>query len=202
MEFIGKIPEEWNVDHDFQDQHHYVFNPLFTDYECDRIISIGEKLTKQVATIKNDESSKVDKDVRTSQVSWIPPSTETRWIYEWIWNSVRNTNGWNLDVRGFYESLQYTVYDATDGVAQYDWHTDTGPYMNYRKISLTVQLSDPDEYTGGIFELERGGMLNKPEHLKKGSAMMFPSILRHRVLPVTAGIRKSLVVWVSGPHIR
>lgn len=74
--------------------------------------------------------------------------------------------------------------------------------MNYRKISLSVQLSDANEYSGGIFELERGGMLNTPEHLKKGNAVMFPSLLRHRVLPVTSGIRRSLVVWIAGPHIK
>ena len=132
----------------------------------------------------------------------MPLARETKWIYEWIWASVQNTNGWKLDVRGFHETLQYTVYDSADGVTKYDWHTDTGPGNNHRKISLTIQLSNSDEYSGGEFELERGGMLNTPNYLKKGYAIMFPSILRHRVLPITSGIRKSLVVWIAGPHIK
>ena len=202
MKIVEQIPKDWLVDADFESNHHYVFNPLFTEQECDRIISIGDRLTSQHGTIKNDKTSKISKNVRNSKISWIQISAETKWICEWIWASVQNTNGWNLDIRGFYESLQYTVYDSADGVVHYDWHTDTGPFMNYRKISLTVQLSNPDEYEGGEFELERGGMLTTPEHTKKGSAIMFPSIMRHRVLPVTAGIRKSLVVWIAGPHIR
>ena len=84
----------------------------------------------------------------------------------------------------------------------YNWHTDTGRNTNYRKISLSVQLSNSDEYNGGIFELGRNGLFNEPKHLKKGNAIMFPSLLRHRILPITAGIRKSLVVWIAGPHIK
>ena len=202
MEFIEGIPDDWTVDTDFYGNNHYIFQPLFSEEQCDEIVSIGDKLKKVVATIKNNENSKVDEGVRTSKVSWIPMNKETRWIYEWIWNSVQNTNGWKLDVRGFHDNLQYTVYDAKDGVAQYDWHTDTGPDMNHRKISLTIQLSNPDEYKGGEFELERAGMLIKPEYVKRGSAIMFPSIFKHRVLPITDGIRKSLVVWIAGPHIR
>ena len=42
----------------------------------------------------------------------------------------------------------------------YNWHTDTGHNTNYRKISLSVQLSNSDEYNGGIFELGRNGLFN------------------------------------------
>ena len=200
MEYVEEIPKEWKVDADFELNHHYLFEPLFSEEQCDKIIDIGERLVSEDSTITDKGS--VTKDTRNSKISWIPKAAETEWIYEWIWASVQNTNRWELDIRGFYENLQYTIYDSTDGTAKYDWHTDTGPNMNYRKISLSVQLSDANEYSGGIFELERGGMLNTPEHLKKGNAVMFPSLLRHRVLPVTSGIRRSLVVWIAGPHIK
>ena len=200
MEYVEEIPKEWKVDADFELNHHYLFEPLFSEEQCDKIIDIGERLVSEDATIT--DKGNVTKDTRNSKISWIQIGVETKWIYEWIWASVQNTNRWELDIRGFYETLQYTVYDSTNGTAKYDWHTDTGPNMNHRKISLSLQLSDANEYSGGVFELERGGMLNTPEHLKKGNAIMFPSLLRHRVLPVTSGIRKSLVVWIAGPHIK
>jgi len=200
--FVKKIPEDWIVDADFQRESHYIFEPLFSEEKCDEIISIGDKLAKVDATIKNDKNNNVDKNIRNSQVSWLPVNKKTAWIYEWIWASVKNTNNWKIDIRGFYESIQYTVYDSAVGMPHYDWHTDTGPNMNYRKISLTIQLSNTDEYSGGGFDLERGGMLDTPKYREKGHAIMFPSILRHRVLPITSGIRKSLVVWIAGPHIR
>ncbi len=200
MEYVEEIPKEWKVDADFELNHHYLFEPLFSEEQCDKIIDIGERLVSEDATIT--DKGNVTKDTRNSKISWIQIGVETKWIYEWIWASVQNTNRWELDIRGFYETLQYTVYDSTNGTAKYDWHTDTGPNMNHRKISLSLQLSGANEYSGGVFELERGGMLNTPEHLKKGNAIMFPSLLRHRVLPVTSGIRKSLVVWIAGPHIK
>ena len=200
MEIIKKIPEEWEVDVDFEINHHYLFTPLFSKEECDKIIEIGDSLGKQSATVRSKRE--VDESIRNSKISWIHHSNETDWIYKWIWNSVQNTNHWKMDIRGFHDSLQYTTYDSKDGVSKYDWHTDTGIDMNHRKISLSVQLSEPDDYSGGVFELERGGRLERMEHLEKGSAIMFPSILRHRVLPVMNGVRKSLVVWIAGPHIR
>ena len=200
MEIIKELPEEWGVDVDFDTNHHYLFTPLFSKEECDKIIDIGDSLENNSATIR--DKKQVDKSIRNSKISWIHYNKDTEWIYNWIWASVQNTNHWKIDIKGFYDSLQYTIYDSNDGVSKYDWHTDTGPDMNHRKISLSAQLSDPDDYSGGVFELERGGMLETVGHLEKGSAIMFPSILRHRVLPVRNGVRKSLVVWIAGPHIR
>ncbi len=66
---------------------------------------------------------------------------------------------------------------------------------------MVLQLSDPEEYEGGIFEL----FINK--HVrelpkKKGMVALFPSYFMHRVTPVTKGERRSLVLWVSGPPFR
>ena len=36
----------------------------------------------------------------------------------------------------------------------------------------------------------------------RGALIVFPSFVLHRVVPVTSGIRKSLVVWVAGPEFR
>jgi|TARA_B100000287_G_scaffold418671_1_gene455951 PKHD-type hydroxylase len=199
LEFIEKIPKDWNNNCDFETERYFVFTPLFSKEECDNIINIGENLPISDASVTDNRE--IDKKIRTSRVSWIPTNSDTNWIYNWIWNSVQNTNKWKLDIRGFHDGLQYTVYDGTEK-SFYDWHTDTGPGMNHRKISLSIQLSEPDEYSGGTIELERVGMLDSPDVLEKGHAIMFPSIMKHRVLPVTNGIRKSLVVWITGPHIR
>ena len=206
MVIIEEIPKEWNVDADFYRNNHYIFQPLFSEEQCDEIISIGERLKKEDGTIRNDENAGVSVHIRKCKISWIPLAVETKWIFESIYKSVEKANQWKLDIRGFHEALQYTVYDSTyadaNHLPMYNWHTDTGRNTNYRKISLSVQLSNPNEYNGGIFELGRNGLFNEPKHLKKGNAIMFPSLLRHRILPITAGIRKSLVVWIAGPHIK
>ena len=75
-----------------------------------------------------------------------------------------------------------------------------------RKISISIWLNDPDEYEGGELDIEVGGPRDDLRYhtfkLPKGSIIVFPSHSWHRVRPVTSGVRKSLVVWFSGPPFR
>jgi PKHD-type hydroxylase len=70
-----------------------------------------------------------------------------------------------------------------------------------RKISLVVQMSDPEDYEGGSLELNTGGPIVEPTKTK-GSVIIFPSYLLHRVTPVTSGLRKSLVLWAGGSSLK
>jgi PKHD-type hydroxylase len=65
---------------------------------------------------------------------------------------------------------------------------------------MTVQLSDPSEYEGGLFKIENQEI--PLWYREKGTVMVFPSYLRHRVEPVTRGVRRSLVAWFEGPRWR
>ena len=63
-----------------------------------------------------------------------------------------------------------------------------------------MQLSDPQDYEGGNFEIQNSGATKKQlfEMKKKGSVIIFPSFLQHRVTPVTKGKRLSLTGWAIG----
>ena len=37
---------------------------------------------------------------------------------------------------------------------------------------------------------------------RRGTIIAFPSYVLHRVSPTESGVRKSLVIWVSGPEFR
>ena len=97
---------------------------------------------------------------------------------------------------GTFERIQYTEYDETyEG--HYDWHSDIGEdNTSFRKLSVSIQLSD--EYEGGELEffLDRE-IVTVPKRI--GDVIVFPSFITHRVQPVTKGIRKCLVIWASGP---
>ena len=70
-----------------------------------------------------------------------------------------------------------------------------------RKISITVQLSDPSEYEGGDLQIKiNAGQSDTPKGL--GNVVIFPSYLLHRVTPVTKGLRRSLVLWITGPAFK
>jgi PKHD-type hydroxylase len=112
--------------------------------------------------------------------------------------------GSSNELTGVLDAVQYTEYHATEN-GHYGWHQDFGPGMlSTRKISVTVQLSDPSEYEGGDLEYFIGGDPNNALKVQrdKGLVFIFPSYMMHRVTPVTKGIRRSFVLWVGGEHYK
>ena len=189
------------------DRHNTVWPWAFRDdaFSSEEI----EKINEQVKDIPKEKAKIEDeKDVtkgRNSTIQWIDQlNKETRWILDRVSYEIMNLNNqfYNYDLYGF-DSIQYTTYVKKD---YYDWHMDTllGPEINQqppRKLSATVLLND--DFEGGDFEFFTG-LDNKPlvPKLKKGSIVVFPSFMYHRVAPVTKGVRNSLVAWVLGPKFK
>lgn len=134
---------------------------------------------------------------RDSSIVMLPPS---HWFCGVLLNFAIQANmhaNWKRDI-SFPECLQFSDY----GIGQhYDWHVDatvlTAAEIN-RKLSIVCLLSDPREFDGGMLELEH---IKEPIILKRGSIIVFPSLLRHRVTPVTRGFRTTIVSWVLGPTV-
>lgn len=145
-------------------------------------------------------SGEIDKTYRSSRIYWIPKNTETKWLYEKVMWFVKDANErmWNFNLSHINEDIQFTEYDAEyDG--HYDWHMDVGgDRSSTRKLSLTIQLSDPDDYEGGELQFLLNRSVSEPERAQ-GTVVLFPSFLLHRVKRVTSGRRQSLVIWIHGP---
>ena len=110
-----------------------------------------------------------------------------------------NDSVYKLDLLGITERLQLTRYSSGDFQ---NWHMDLGPARySVRKLTFTVQLSDPGDYEGG--ELEALAYYNPSGFPKtRGTVILFPTYVLHRVKQVMAGTRMSLVGWIGGPHFR
>jgi|TARA_R100000655_G_scaffold84358_2_gene123989 PKHD-type hydroxylase len=200
-------------------QHYYwYFKSAVPERICDDIVRYGKSLQDKMATTggfgdPKTLSKKQIKDLKTkrdSNIVWM----NDKWIYKEIHPFVHQANanaGWNFQW-DFSESCQFTKYNKNQ---YYDWHCDSWekPYENgdtkgkIRKLSVTVSLSEGGKaYTGG--ELEFDFRNNDPdkktnirkckEILPKGSLVVFPSFVWHRVCPVKKGSRYSLVVWNLG----
>lgn len=171
-------------------QHWYLVGDFLNESELSDLDDI-------VKDIKYDDASIVGgsvDDYRNSQIKWIP--FENEWIYDkiWHWANIANDDLWHFDIKGFKDSTQYTSYNAPDG--KYDWHLDIlGKGINHRKISFVCPLNEG--YDGGVLQFKFGKGV-QDVLLQKGQAVLFPSFYLHRVTPITKGIRKSLVQWVSG----
>lgn len=175
----------------------------FTSEELDSICNIGERMPPQNSMVGTNEGQ-INEKIRNSVISWIEPEG---WLSEKLEYIARQLNGkyFGLDLWGFGESFQYTTYkyDKKRKTKQhYDWHMDQGPSEGPpRKLSLVLQLSDPSEYEGGNLEIMTGNS-SQSCRKEKGLIYAFPSYIMHRVSPVTKGIRRTLVVWISGPKFR
>jgi PKHD-type hydroxylase len=174
----------------------------FTSEELDRIEAYCDALPQRKATIGGRDKDDDYTDYRKSKVSWISLDSDTSWFYDkmaWIARKL-NSMFYRFDLSGFVEDMQFTIYDGEGD--HYDWHTDAGSrHDTPRKFSLVLQLTDPNQYDGGELQLQ----VSKdptPVRRERGLVAAFPSYTLHRVTPVTRGIRKTIVVWVSGPPFR
>lgn len=181
----------------------YSFTNVFTRDEINIIKKYCEQIEPADAQIGADyDEYTVAESVRSSVVRWIPINEDTKFIYDRLYDivNIANDEMWGFDLTGFYEAAQYTEYYGTDE-GHYDWHLDIGQEVDYRKISVTIQLSEPEEYEGGELQMLLGPNISNAGK-EMGLATVFPSYMLHRVSNVTSGVRKSLVIWVTGPSFR
>jgi PKHD-type hydroxylase len=189
MEYRLVFPRDPSIDQTM----HYVIGEAFTKEELEWINNLQELYPFQKATTVGDANG-----IRKSEIKWMHPDEKSFWVYDKISYYIHQANNelWKFNLHSLMDSIQYTVY--YEGGGHYDWHVDIGPNtINHRKVSITIQLSDPDEYEGGDLEIWTGGDIKTIER-KQGCAIIFPSFLMHRITPITKGIRRSLVLWVGG----
>ena len=147
-----------------------------------------------------DTSNAQQPDYRRTRVRWLNEQ-EYRWVYDIIWTQANKANElFQLDIVPMDDTIQLARYDAEEQ-GFFRWHADTLPGDLTRKISISVPLSDPAEFEGGALEFNENGAIRIPRQVA-GAPIMFPSWLLHRVTPVTAGRRYSLVAWIRGPAWR
>ena len=171
---------------------------VFSKDECQRIIDIGEAIgfaPSKVGGMGEEHDGTLDLKQRYSEQSWIDWNSDVDWIFKALAERIEDHNKrfFGFHLNGFKESLQITKYKENNF---YNWHQDNGPHNQFRKLSMVVNLSSPDDYEGGGLELYSNELI--PKDL--GHMVLFPSYEQHRARKVTKGIRYSLVAWVHGPR--
>lgn len=204
------------------ENYYWYFESAIPSSICDEIVKTGESFSKEKGltgghTGREPPSKEELKNIqkkRKSDVVWL----SGYWLYREIQPFIQIANekaNWNFQW-DWTESCQYTEYKEGQF---YDWHCDSNivpydkpddPNINgkIRKLSMTLCLSDPEDYEGGELEFafhdQDGDKQPKicEEIRPKGSLIIFPSFVWHRVKPVTKGIRHSLVSWSLGqPYV-
>lgn len=170
-----------------ENTQHYILNDIVANRPNDLM----------PATIGTD--GKAQDSTRTSRVMWLSGES---WLRDYLYDDFiqyANREAFGFDIQKICD-IQYTEYHAEEG-GKYDWHTDVFWHEERpfdRKLSMTIQLSESDDYEGGDFEFNE---CENPENSRtRGTVLVFPSYLQHRVTPITKGVRKSLVAWFEGPR--
>ena len=196
------------------------FISALDDNVVDKILSAGKKkLADEGGKAKISDNSKVD-FWRKSNVCWF----NEQWLYDLLWPYLTTANknaGWNFDL-DISEDIQFTEYSKS---GHYDWHVDGGSDHNYvytkektkwpnyygkvRKLSMTVNLSDENDYEGGDLIFKFNSSIDGKENTevckpirKKGTIVVFPSFIHHKITPINSGNRYSLVMWTLGKPFR
>ena len=173
----------------------------FTAEELERLERLCGDLALRRSSLSGPGGEYDNPAIRVAEVAQIGQAPETMWFYERLAAIVRtlNNRSFRFDIRGFSEPPQYMVYHDTER-GHFDWHMDTG-LLPPRKLSLTLQLSEPSAYEGGDFQFNTGTVI-LPAPRERGVAIVFPSHIIHRVTPVTKGLRKAIVAWLTGPEFK
>lgn len=177
------------------------FTKLFNEKEVDAIRALWDAEFVRSAEVNKAGNEMTRDDLRKSKVMFIKADAVNDWIYERLGQAClqTNLNRFKFDINGFQTELQLATYDSTDF---FDWHMDFGAGdISNRKLSITVQLSDPSEYEGGELQfMINQNIVDAPK--EKGTAIVFPSFALHRVKPIISGSRKSIVGWIGGAPYR
>jgi len=169
---------------------------VFTPEECRQLIAAFTPRLEPalVETLDLAQSA----SIRRSSAVFVAPNQATNWVFERLRKAVREINDevYGFAVSQFREGFQFTCYEVGE---YYGPHFDIGPgKLAERKLSLTVQLSAPEEYTGGELVIYPDFVASKDQ----GTMTVFPSFMCHNVCPVKTGVRYSLVSWLAGPQFK
>ena len=146
------------------------------------------------------EKGEVNPDIRVSSIKFLDVQGNKD-ISEHVFDIVSQINAefFGVDIRSV-QSLQHTTYKKGSHYRPHVdvfWQTDSETAIYDRKLSVSILLNDPSEFSGGDLVIE-----GQKVEMERGGIVVFPSYAVHEVTKVTKGTRTSLVSWIWGPRWR
>ena len=188
-----------------------VDNVSFSPEECNFISNYFQSNHVLSRGQEYSDTHGIPEQRRTNVVLMNQSDEHTEWMWQKFNNiiSYYNDRHFNFDLYGF-NYLQYAKYDVGD---KHEFHMDLpldGKVVNHsifehlRKLSVVLLLNEPGvDFEGGNFQINHFSEHFPWEtNLKKGSVILFPSFLIHRVAPILSGNRQSITIWAVGPKFK
>ena len=187
----------------------YMSRPNFlTNDECDELVDKIKSTEKKefgclephtgadhIPEIRNVSEWYLHKDSRDYVVGDYSSLQQNLFIAAKMCNHL----SWNFNIKQVENNMKLLEYKTGNF---YTWHSDfNSGKSSRRKLTAIIQLSDPNDYIGGdlemaIQELDTLEYYNLPK--EKGTLLIFPSLLFHRITPITMGTRHSIQEFILG----
>ncbi len=179
-----------------------VYQQVFSPNDIDKVIKICTEtpLEYNSDTIKN--GNKIPNNSLNRVSKTFSYNNNLKNYFETLnkYVDISNKETYNFELDNY---LEHRYMEYSEDKKGLNWHLDIGPgKYNQRKLSYSIFANDPSEYEGGNLEviLDHDKVFNVSQ--EKGTIIIFPSYLLHRVTPITKGIRKVIVGFIGGKHFR
>lgn len=172
--------------------------PLLTPEECNEIVRNSTRWVE--GTVRKFGQFITHRQFRSVQIcnEGISEQLEDQ-IFRTVF--LTNSSSYRYHLEGYNKKDPPLVFKySADREDHYVWHTDSMDGDSVRKLSFTIQLTDPADYDGG--DLEFMPAVTDKTIRAQGTITIFPSYMVHRVSPVTRGVRHTIVGWIYGPDFR
>ena len=184
------------------------FKQYFSKETCERILNDAKDIPIQEALVGTNQTTHLNTDSRRSKIRFIYAGDwRFNYVFDELWKMALSANNdfFNLHLSRL-NFIQLAEYDASYQ-GEYKEHHDVfwlnGDPFYHRKLSCIIQLSDPNTYEGGDFEITDAETApNVNDMRQQGTGIFFPSLIRHKAKPVTKGTRYSIAAWFDGPKWR
>jgi PKHD-type hydroxylase len=184
------------------------FKKYFSKETCEKILYDARNIPTQDALVGTNQSEHINSESRRSKIKFIYAND---WKFDYLFNDLwkmamsANNDFFNIHLSRL-EFIQIAEYDASYK-GEYKEHHDVFWLNNdpfyHRKLSCIIQLSDANSYDGGDLEITEASTYPNPKDIREqGTAIFFPSLMRHKANPVTKGTRYSIAAWFEGPKWR
>jgi PKHD-type hydroxylase len=171
-----------------------------------QLASVLDSLSLSYSTDGYDLTPGVERRTRTATIN---PDSASQPLFEAIQTAVMMHNAEYYGFRlAYMEPL--LVHEYHPG-GLYTPHQDWGGMIDpkrpelCRKLSFSIQLSDPGDYEGGDLEFNTGEPWSdeyRSQIRSQGTLISWPGFVLHGVTPVTRGVRRSLVGFCVGPDFQ
>lgn len=184
------------------------FKSYFPADYCQRLIDVISLRSPSDAKIGTNDGVQSDTSFRRSKIRFVNRGdAELDYMFDELWRlAIRANQDWfdvHISKLDYFQIAEYESANAGEYKTHHDIFYMNGDPYYHRKLSCVVQLSDPATYEGGDLCFEHVDAYPDAQEMRQqGTAIFFPSFVRHAALPVTAGNRFSLAAWFDGPKWR